>query len=382
MGAFTLMTPTHAVGRVAALMTRTTAANCNGSLDLGLCPTGIGRNGISRCGTDTRPQRPHKAEGQENLFSSQCPRPGNPAGATGISWQRSRAAQNRAPEGGRTVRIEPEFGPRRRIAYPASVPAKKIRRALALALVLGLMLPLGPSWAHHANPPGPVHAGNTFGWYPAAARHEFVGPLSGWRKSGKGDVRNKNGMLTITSARTGSVAATLTTAGRASGRWEIRLKARRWSTALKNPTVRAELIPAGDRKQYCGARNISLGSHTMSHPRVKFYIHTLPNLAFRAAKGIRFGGDRWHTLAVEVTPTRISWFVDAHVVATERRPEALSGVPMTMRISINGVKGARMNRTRVQLDWARYWTLAKPNDKSVRAPAPTQGTYRKACPPA
>lgn len=263
------------------------------------------------------------------------------------------------------------------------MPAKKIRRVLALVLCLGLVLPLGPSWAQHADPPGPVHAGNTFGWYPVHTRHEFVGALgSAWRKRGKGDVRNKNGMLTITSARTGSVSATLSTAGHDRGRWEIRLKARRWSTGLKNPTVRAELIPAGDRKQYCGARNIALGSHTMSHRRVKFYIHNLPNLAFRSAKPIRFGGDRWHTLAVEVTPTRISWFVDAHVIATERRPEALSGVPMTLRISIKGIPGARMNRTRVQLDWARYWTLAKPNDRSVNAPSPTRGTYRKACPPA
>jgi hypothetical protein len=41
-----------------------------------------------------------------------------------------------------------------------------------------------------------------------------------------------------------------------------------------------------------------------------------------------------------------------------------------------------MNPTTMQLDWMRYWTLAKPDDKSVAAPQATQGVYRMACPPA
>src|SRR4051794_40557900 len=55
---FTRASPTHAVGRVAALMTRTTTADCYGSLFWGCARLGVRRNGISRCGTDTRPQRP------------------------------------------------------------------------------------------------------------------------------------------------------------------------------------------------------------------------------------------------------------------------------------------------------------------------------------
>lgn len=260
---------------------------------------------------------------------------------------------------------------------------RSYRRVAAVLVCLGLLLPLGPSWAHHANPPGPIHAGNTFGWYPTMWRDEFVGPLkSVWHKGGKGDVRTKNGMLTLTSASRGSLTATLGMSGHDRGRWELRMKARRWSTAYANFTVRAELIPAGSREQYCGARNVALESYTMGHRRAKFYINNLPNRAYRYAKPVRFGGDRWHTFAVEVTPTHISWFVDAHVISTERRADALSGVPFTVRLSLDAVPGARMNRTRVQLDWLRYWTLAKPNDKSIAAPAPVAGTYRKACPPA
>jgi hypothetical protein len=40
-----------------------------------------------------------------------------------------------------------------------------------------------------------------------------------------------------------------------------------------------------------------------------------------------------------------------------------------------------MNRASMQMDWLRYWTLAKPNDKSIDAPSPVLGTYARACPP-
>lgn len=257
---------------------------------------------------------------------------------------------------------------------------------LALLLCLGLLVPLGPSWATESDIPGPVHAGNTFGWYPTAWRDEFVGPMkSVWRRSGTGSVRTKNGMLTLNAGRRGRVAATLAMPGHDRGRWEVRWKAKQWGSAYADYTVRTELVPAGSRKQYCGARNIALESYTLAHPRLKFFINNLPDLAFRAAKGptyAGYSGDHWHTFAVEVTPTRISWFVDARVVRSERRPEALSGVPFTVRFSIDAGTDKRRNPARMQLDWLRYWTLAKPNDKSVAAPQTTLGHYRKACPPA
>jgi hypothetical protein len=256
------------------------------------------------------------------------------------------------------------------------------RRLAVLLLCAAVLLPVGPGWAHHASPPGPVHAGNTFGWYPAATRYEFVGGLdSAWKKRGVGVVRTKNGMLTI-GASGRSVSATLDAPGHDTGRWEIRWKSKQYGSGRAPYTVRTELIPAGDRPQYCGARNIALESYTHGRAKAKFYVHNLPNLAFTAAHRGRFGGDNWHTFAVEVTSTHISWFVDAHVVSTERRPEAFSGVPLTVRFSLNAVPGKAMNPARMQMDWLRYWTLAKPNDRSITAPAPLLGTFPKACPPA
>lgn len=265
------------------------------------------------------------------------------------------------------------------------MPSQKLTRRLAVLLVaVALTLPAGPSWSRETAIPGPVHAGNTFGWYPTAWRDEFVGPLkSVWDKRGSGTVKTKNGMLTLR-ARGRSVSATLDMAGHETGRWETRWKSKQYAAGKAPYTVRTELVPAGDRPQYCGARNIALESYTHGHGKAKFYIHNLPNLAFTAAKGptyAGFGGDHWHTFAVEVTPTHISWFVDAKVISTERRPEAYSGVPLTVRYSLVAKPGVAMNRVSMQMDWLRYWTLAKPNDKSIDAPATTLGTYAKACPP-
>jgi beta-glucanase (GH16 family) len=190
-------------------------------------------------------------------------------------------------------------------------------------------------------------------------------------------------MLTLR-ARGRSVSATLGNAGHETGRWEIRWKSKQYAAGKAPYTVRTELVPAGDREQYCGARNIALESYTHGHGRAKFYVHNLPNLAFTAAKGPTYAGyghDNWHTFAVEVTTNHISWFVDAKVIRTERRPEAYSGVPLTVRFSLKAKRGQAMNRVSMQMDWLRYWTLAKPNDKSIDAPETTLGTFAKACPP-
>ena len=67
------------------------------------------------------------------------------------------------------------------------------------------------------------------------------------------------------------------------------------------------------------------------------------------------------------------------MVRTEKRPAALSGTKLTMQTALVAEPGKKMNKTRVQLDWARYWTLRRPSKLSVQAPAPTAGTYDGAC---
>src|SRR5690348_5748110 len=88
--------PTPAVGRVALVLTRRASPAWWPSCSRDVLAGGRAERDLQvRHGHATT--TPPSAEGQEILFSSQCPRPGNPAGATGISWQRSCASPNRRP---------------------------------------------------------------------------------------------------------------------------------------------------------------------------------------------------------------------------------------------------------------------------------------------
>jgi hypothetical protein len=262
-------------------------------------------------------------------------------------------------------------------------PARRtLLRLLGVALVGVLVVGLG-SRATGREAPGPIHAGNTFGWYYDGGLvydETFVGPLARrWKVEGRGRVQNQHGMLTLNTTRRGSVSATLERPGRAYGRWEIRLRQRQYDHGRTPYRVVTELVPATAAAIGCGERNIALNRFRMGGHKVGFYVRNKPTRQYEATIPRRLGQDQWHTYAVEVTPRRISWFVDAAVVRTERRDKALSGAEFQVRFSMKAVKGERMNRARMQMDWLRYWSLEAPNTKSTRAPRTVRTTYRHAC---
>lgn len=269
------------------------------------------------------------------------------------------------------------------------VPAPRSLRpaALLLAVIAGavlLALPLGASQAQSDadEVPGQTFAAYEYGWYPIAFVDHFRDPLSGsWEVSGDGSVLTQNGMLTIVGDTNESVGATLRGEAQDRGRWEIRLRAARWETRHTDFTVAAELVPAGDASYDCGARNVALASFRPEAHRARFYIRNLPDRSFgKQKRSMNLSNNYWHTYGVEVTPKRISWFVDGEVQATERRPEALTGIPLDLRLQLQAVPGARMNQSRLQVDTVRYFTLQNPNDRPVRAPRPRMGIYEDACP--
>jgi hypothetical protein len=263
--------------------------------------------------------------------------------------------------------------------------------ALATALLATALSPLaaaGPASADHAGAePGPVHAGNTYGWWDKGVswREEFEQPYSGptgsqWRASGSGEVVHQNGMLTLNTTTSGSLSARLGFEGSEVGRWETRLRSRQYGRGGGRYKVVAALVPAGDRDQHCGAQDIALESYRIGSSKVNLYARSLPDVAWRGSRdGMDLGRDRWHTYAVEVTRDRISWFVDAHVVQTERRPEVWSGVPLVPQFTMQAAPGRAMNVSRMQMDWIRHWSLEAPDDLSVDAPPTRPGRYGKAC---
>lgn len=252
--------------------------------------------------------------------------------------------------------------------------------ALGGALALALTLTSTPGNADHANPPGPVNAQTTFDWGKPQWQDDFVGPRKSiWRVAGNGNVQTQHGMLTLNTGTSGDTMATLKGTGHEVGRWEIRLRSRRYSTDHTNYRVKTELIPHRNLAQNCGARNIALEGYRLGGNRAHHYIRNLPDRSYNAITGMNLGNDLWHTFAVEVTKSHISWFVDAHVITTERRSEALSGVPFTVRFTMAAEPGAQMNQSRMQMDWLRYFTLDRQNSKSIKAPQAKERTYRDAC---
>ncbi|GAA4373089.1 hypothetical protein [Nocardioides caricicola] len=257
---------------------------------------------------------------------------------------------------------------------------KRVLVTLTTAVLVASLASV-PAEADHAHPPGPVHAGSTFGWGRAPVNYKFVGPLdrSRWEVSGRGNVGNQHGMLTLLADRNSTVRATEQTRGRAVGRWETRIRHRQYVHRTTPYRVLIELVPAGDRAHECGARNVALTAYTPGGKDATHYIHSRPDNRYVARRALNLADNQWHTFAVEVTRKRISWFVDAHVVSTEKRDAALSGVPFAVRYTMQAEDGRRMNESRIQMDWLRYWSLKNPNKKSTAAPRPKVGTNPDAC---
>jgi hypothetical protein len=267
------------------------------------------------------------------------------------------------------------------------------RCLVALAAVAALVLP--PAQAGQALAQQQVQAraeqttveGKTFAayeywWYPIDFVDHFIDPLdSRWEVAGSGDARTQNGMLTLMSARAGSIGVTLRGQDHARGRWEIRLRGNRFETGHADYTVAAELVPAGNAAQHCGAQNIGLASFrpVVDHS-VSFHIRNLPDRQFTSVRHrMNLTNNYWHTYGVQVSAKRIAWFVDGVARAVEDRPEALSGIPLALRLQLQAVPGETMNASRLQVDTVRYFTLKTPSKKPVLGALPVAGTYADAC---
>ncbi len=223
----------------------------------------------------------------------------------------------------------------------------------------------------------PTNAAKIFRWGNAHFNDEFVTPLkSMWLVNKPGTVRNQNGMLTLDATR-GTVTATVQGHQHRYGRWEARVRAKQYGTGNRPYRVLWELVPSGP--EHCGAQNIILSDYTLGTNRSTMHARSLPDVEYTADKVLPLSDNEFHTYAVEVTPDHISWFVDTKVIMTERRSSARTGALYTVRFRLYGPARATMNKGRMQMDWVRYYTLARPNAQSITAPRATLGTYSSAC---
>lgn len=229
----------------------------------------------------------------------------------------------------------------------------------------------------------PTNAAKVFRWGAEAWKDEFeVNPLrADWAVSAGGDVVTRNGMLTLMAyPGSGTVTATPTSQKARVGRWEARVRV--WEKKRDVGTAyRAfwELVPVRQKRHHCGAQSIVMASYAQDEPAVTGAVRTLPDNEFSFSSVLPLTQGWFHTFAVEVTEDHISWFVDRDVVHTERRPEALSGVKLKPQFRLQAVDGASMRPTWMQMDWVRYYTLDRPNVKSIEAKQMRQEVFDHAC---
>lgn len=252
----------------------------------------------------------------------------------------------------------------------------------AAALSGALLGPAAPATSDDPAPwvpPRPTNAGKIFRWGHAETHDEFHGPTSSqWQLSNPVQIRNQHGMLTLNGTESsGTLTATFTGAGRQYGRWEARIRAKQYTTRYTPYTVVWELVPQGPEQ--CGARNIVVSEYTIGQNVASLHLRNVPDVDFTDSAVLRLDNQEFHTYAVEVTPDHISWFIDTLVVMTERRDAARSAMTFDMRFRLVAPPGARMNSGRMQMDWARYYTLKRRNAQSIEAPQATRTTYDAAC---
>lgn len=278
---------------------------------------------------------------------------------------------------------------RTRLAAAVTVPL------LASALALPLVGPASAGSCGRAsgcNRYELIHAGSTYGWYPAATRNEFITadglrPPRSWSYVGTPSAwSDRYGTLQV-EQRSGDLFTDWNLSHR-TGRWEVRFRSKtgtpRTPSGLTPYRVKIELVPSGTGATRCAPESVLMtGYDPATAGRTARVGVTRPG--FRASAPATPVGPlfdvtswngtqdehvgAWRVWAVEVARTHISWFLDGRVIRREARPAALIGKPLHLRLSLLSTLGAEMAPTFTQLDWARYWTLKRTTKakKKVRA---------------
>ena len=203
---------------------------------------------------------------------------------------------------------------------------------------------------------------------------------------GGGRISSHNGGLYFDSKRVnapgpgdfGTTMATLQGNPMTYGRWEVRMRARSDETDNRDYLVRAELVPAAAGDYDCGAHNITLGEVTAHGNTI--------------VGGVNAGDRRWtyrrtvsgglnnvsFNAAVEVGKKHITWFINGKPVGTVRSAEAVSDLPMTLRVSLVGDGQREMNDTDILSDWQRGFSLLR-GTQVTDGPRMDAGSYDAGC---
>lgn len=143
----------------------------------------------------------------------------------------------------------------------------------------------------------------------------------------------------------------------AHGRWEVRLRPWATETSAADYTIRAELIPDDPDDYACGARTITMVEVDVHQDEAHYGVRARDGREWVGTQSGLAINQTPHAFGVQVTKRHITWFVDGRPVGTVRDDAAISGVPLTMRLTLDGDGRKEMNRTRAIWDWQRGFTL-------------------------
>lgn len=303
-------------------------------------------------------------------------------------------------------------------------------RLLASAALLALVATLVPAPAGALGKPGScgrpsgcnayelIHAGSTYAWWTSkVTRHEFetagkqlssaYNPVPGpFSYAGTPDHWAKRyGTLEIEQTR-GDLFANWNQARRY-GRWEVRFRSKTGWERAKAPVglpryqVKLELVPAVPNAR-CTSSSVVMASYDQAVPGAATVGIHRPGLhrgdtvrpigplydvkEWNGAQDARVGA--WRVWAVEVTPRKVSWFLDGRIVRKLPIRKAMRNQRLHLRLSLLGQPGAaQMERTKTQFDWFRYYPLGRTTTKKrlvrqlKRAPRvrPVQGNPSVGC---
>ncbi len=208
-----------------------------------------------------------------------------------------------------------------------------------------------------------------FGESLSARPYRGLDPKGSWEEylDGGGRVSSHNGGLHFDSKREnkpgpgdfGTTMATMRGNPMTYGRWEVRVRPRSEETGAHDYVVRAELVPEDPAKYDCGSHNITLGEMTAHGNSIVVGVNA-GDRQWTHRTHVPGGTNNVHyALAVELTRKHITWFIDGKPVATLENAQAISGLPMTLRLSMVGKGQQEMNDTDVLADWQRGFSLLR-----------------------
>lgn len=270
---------------------------------------------------------------------------------------------------------------------------RRFRAGIATAAAALVAAGLSPFISPLGGANAATTASSTYGWGGATEVWDWERGEStvGWRDfvDGTGRVGIYYGQLGLDSGpasynatATGDVVTWLDGNAHSRGRWEFRMKSKQWATATAYQ-VRLELVPAGTLPSSCGTTAVTLASWN------GYTSSTSTQL------GVRNGASTWtrtplalsqanvfHTYAVEIKDTAMTWFVDGKAVGSltsAQAPGAFTTTPLVPRLVLDGTAGKAMTHTRATTDWDRYFSLAKagstiPSTTPALTPATTPVT--------